>query len=62
MKRRFFVHITGTVEEDTETARSEKQTSLEEMTEAVKISFRPDLQWGVEVEEHTVFVFQKELP
>lgn len=60
MKRKFFVHITGTVESDEGTASLEGLTDLEEMTQAVKDSFKPDLQWGVEVLTFDAHVFPKE--
>lgn len=61
MRHRFFVHITGTVQSDSDTAKLEDQTNLEEMTEAVKASFKPDEQWGVQTDEVTVHVFSKEI-
>lgn len=62
MKRKFFVHITGIVESDEGTASTEGLTDHEEMTEAVKASFKPDLQWGVEVLTYDAHVFQSETP
>lgn len=61
MKRKFMLHITGTVESDPDTARSEGQTETDEMKVAVEASFRPDLMWGVEMIEYTAFVFSKEI-
>lgn len=61
MKRKFFVHVTGTVEADPDTARIEGQTEMDEMTQAVKDSFKPDLQWGIEVVSYEAFVFSKEI-
>lgn len=47
--RRFQILIEGTVKPDPETAKLEGQSALQEMRAAVEMSFRPDLQWGVEM-------------
>lgn len=47
MKRHFQVLIEGTVQSNPD-FKGREEEQLEEMREAVQLSFKPDVQWGVD--------------
>jgi hypothetical protein len=60
VKKKFIVHITGTVESNPD-FKGSVPDQMEEMREAVENSFKPDEQWGVKVESTDIVVLSKEV-